>query len=301
MLRQILLAASRSPQAERVVKHARLSGLVGRFVAGESADDAVRVVRRLAGQGLRVTIDHLGEGVVEPGQAARGTDAYLTLLDRLGGLAKGADLSVKLSAIGLHLDHGLARDNAAKICSAAADVGATVTLDMEDHPAVEPTLVIHGSLREEFPDVGAVVQAYLRGAEDYCRALSAGRVRLCKGAYDAPGDAAFTTARDVDRSFARCLRLLMSGHGYPMIATHDPRLIEIASALAVLNEREPGSFEFQMLYGVRSAEQRRLVALGQLVRVYVPYGDDWYGYLVRRLAERPANLAVLGRSLITRQ
>jgi proline dehydrogenase len=300
VLRQILLAASRSRQAERVVKHARLSGVVGRFVAGDAADDAVRVVRRLAGEGLRVTIDHLGEGVTEPGQAARGVDAYLTLLDRLGGLARRADLSVKLSAIGLGLDEKLARDNAAKICSAAADAGATVTLDMEDHTTVEATLVVHGSLREEFPDVGAVVQAYLQGAEDYCRALSGGRVRLCKGAYHAPPEVAFTTPREIDRSFARCLRLLMAGHGYPMIATHDPRLIEIASALAVLNEREPGSFEFQMLYGVRPAEQRRLVGLGQLVRVYVPYGDDWYGYLVRRLAERPANLALLGRSLMSR-
>jgi proline dehydrogenase len=301
VLRQVLLAASRSARVERAVKRFPMTaGLARRYVAGESADDAIRAARKLAAGGLLVSIDHLGEHVAETAQVSRGVDTYLTVLERLGELADGADLSVKLSAMGLGLDEKLARENVAKICAAAEEVGATVTLDMEDHTTVEATLAVHASLREEFPHVGVVVQAYLREAEDHCRRLSSARVRLCKGAYEAPEEIAFQTSGEIDRSFVRCLRILLTGHGYPMIATHDPRLIAISSALAMFHQREPGSYEHQMLYGVRPAEQRRLVELGTRMRVYVPYGTDWYGYLMRRLAERPANLAFFVRSLLSR-
>jgi proline dehydrogenase len=174
-----------------------------------------------------------------------------------------------------------------------------VTLDAEEHTAIEPTLAIAAKLRAEFPDLGCVVQACLRRAEADCRALAAYgvRVRLCKGAYSEPDRVAYPARRDVDLSYARCLRVLMDGPGYPMLATHDPRLIEIATSLSLLAGRGRDSFEYQMLYGIRPAEQRRLADAGARMRVYVPYGGDWYGYLVRRLAERPANLSFFLRSL----
>jgi proline dehydrogenase len=170
---------------------------------------------------------------------------------------------------------------------------------MEDHERVDATLRILHELRRDFPDTGAVVQSYLRRAEEYCAELAyeGSRVRLCKGAYAAPDTVAFTSKADVDKSFVRCLKVLMGGKGYPMLATHDPRLVEIAGALAVLNDRDPSSFEYQMLYGIRPQEQRRLAAQGARVRVYVAYGEEWYGYFMRRLAERPANLAFFLRAL----
>jgi proline dehydrogenase len=170
-------------------------------------------------------------------------------------------------------------------------------VDAEDHRTIDATLRIATVLRSRLPFVGSVVQAALRRTETDVRGLASPgmRVRLCKGAYAEPAAEAFTARHDVDKSFARCLRILMAGPGYPMIATHDPRLIAITGSLAL--PRAPDSFEYQMLYGVRPDEQRRLASAGALVRVYVPYGSDWYGYLVRRLAERPANLAFFLRSL----
>jgi proline dehydrogenase len=210
-----------------------------------------------------------------------------------------AEVSVKPTAVGLFLATGTAADNIARICAAAAEAGTTVTLDAEEHTAIEPTLQIAAKLRAEFPDLGCVVQACLRRAEEDCQVLAAQgvRVRLCKGAYNEPDSVAFTARREVDLSYARCLRVLMAGPGYPMIATHDPRLIEIATSLALLTGRARDSFEYQMLYGIRPDEQRRLAATGARMRVYVPYGGDWYAYLVRRLAERPANLSFFLRSL----
>jgi proline dehydrogenase len=208
-------------------------------------------------------------------------------------------VSVKPTAVGLFLGPGIAADNIARICAAAAQAGTTVTLDAEEHEAIEPTLRIAAQLRADFGDLGTVIQASLRRSEADCRTLAARgvRVRLCKGAYTEQESVAFTARRDVDRSYARCLRVLMNGPGYPMIATHDPRLIEITGSLALLTGRAPDSFEYQMLYGIRPAEQRRLAGTGARMRVYVPYGGDWYGYLVRRLAERPGNLAFFLRSL----
>lgn len=314
MLRRTLLAASGSARIRTVITTAPLTRtVVDRFVAGQSTADAVAVSARLRRDGLLVTLDHLGEDTTEPEHAAAAAREYEDLLGRLanagltgGGAASPAEVSVKPTAVGLRLSpHGekTAAANIARIAAAARDAGASVTIDMEDQPAVEPTLRIAADLRAEFPGIGCVIQSYLRRSERDCAALAeaGARVRLCKGAYSAPADAAFTSAGEVDRSYARCLRALMSGPGYTMVATHDPRLLRIASAQAVLNNRPPGSYEFQMLYGVRPAEQRRLAAAGERMRVYVPYGIDWYGYLVRRLAERPANLAFFLRALGTRR
>jgi proline dehydrogenase len=206
---------------------------------------------------------------------------------------------VKPTAVGLFLGARTATENIRRICAAAREAGTTVTLDAEEFAAIEPTLRIAAQLRADYHDLGCVVQACLRRSEADCAALAAYgvRVRLCKGAYNEPDSVAFTARRDVDSSYARCLRVLMNGPGYPMLATHDPRLIEITAALAMLTGRAPDSFEYQMLYGIRPAEQRRLANEGARVRVYLPYGGDWYAYLVRRLAERPRNLAFFLRSL----
>jgi proline dehydrogenase len=173
---------------------------------------------------------------------------------------------------------------------------------MEDHTTTDATLTAVGKLRADFPDVGAVLQAYLHRTEQDCRdlAYAGSRVRLCKGAYKEPESVAYQQRSQVDKSYVRCLKVLMAGEGYPMVATHDPTLVEIAGWLANRNERSPDSYEYQMLFGIRPEEQLRLAAAGNRVRIYTPYGDEWYGYLMRRLAERPANVAFFARSVVTK-
>ncbi len=314
MLRRALLAAAASEQIRGVVTAASAArAVVDRYVAGESIGDAVRAARSLREAGLLVTLDYLGEDTTDGERAAVTASQYVQVLGKLAaeGLTEGGavEVSVKPTAVGLLLgsaenggavsDLGMkiAAEHIERIALAAADVGTTVTLDAEDHRTTGAGLRIAAALRTRLPSVGSVVQAALRRTETDVRELAAPgvRVRLCKGAYAEPVSEAFTTRHDVDRSFARCLRILMAGPGYPMIATHDPRLIAITRSLGL--RRAPDSFEYQMLYGVRPQEQRRLAATGARVRVYVPYGSDWYGYLVRRLAERPANLGFFLRSL----
>ena len=304
MLRRVLLAASASPRLRQLVMTApQARAIVDSYVAGETGDDAVRVTRTLRAAGLLVSLDYLGEDTREAGQAAAVADEYVQVLGKLAaeGLtqAGAAEVSVKPTAVGLFLGERTAIQNIRRICAAAQEAGTTVTLDAEEFAAIEPTLRIAAQLRAEYGDLGCVIQACLRRSEADCRALAGYgiRVRLCKGAYDEPDSVAFTARRDVDMSYARCMRILMNGPGYPMLATHDPRLIEIAGSLAMLTGRSADSFEYQMLYGIRPAEQRRLANTGARMRVYVPYGGDWYAYLVRRLAERPRNLAFFLRSL----
>lgn len=310
MLRRMLLAASDSDRARRLLVSAPLArSVVARYVAGDQAAAAVDVAGKLAASGLMVTLDHLGEDTSDVQQAMAVGDEYVALLKLLAAqeLTGGAraEVSVKPTAVGLGLaEHGeqTASENIARICAAAREVGTTVTVDMEEHTHVDATLRIVRTLRGDYPDLGCVIQSQLRRSADDCADLATpgSRVRLCKGAYNAPPDVAFVTRAEVDRSYARCMRILMRGSGYPMLATHDPRLIEIAGAQAHLTGRDPGDFEYQMLYGIRPAEQQRLADAGAQVRVYLPYGSDWYAYLVRRLAERPANLAFFARSLVTR-
>jgi proline dehydrogenase len=304
VLRRALLAASASSRLRQLITTApQTRAIVDSYVAGETADDAVRVTRTLRAAGLLVSLDYLGEDTKDPAQAAAVTDEYIELLGKLGaeGLTHGgaAEVSVKPTAVGLFLGARMAKENIARICTAARDAGTTVTLDAEEFAAIEPTLRIATQLRAEYPDLGCVIQACLRRGEADCRSLAGygQRVRLCKGAYRELESVAYTSRRDVDMSYARCLRALMNGSGYPMVATHDPRLIEITGSLALLTGRAADSFEYQMLYGIRPAEQRRLAGTGARMRVYVPYGADWYAYLVRRLAERPGNLTFFLRSL----
>ena len=309
LLREPLLLLSRSGTVKHLVSTMPVSaGIVSGYVPGETTESAVDATERLVGEGLAVTLDFLGEDTRDAEQADATVTAYKEVLAALSqrGLARRAEVSVKLSAIGQALEssgHKTALENARAICRAARNAGTTVTLDMEDHTTTDSTLAILRDLRKDFPETGAVLQAYLHRTEADCRALAyeGSRVRLCKGAYNEPEEVAFQRSEDVDKSYVRCLKILMAGQGYPMIATHDPRLIAIASSVAGRYGRETGSYEFQMLYGCRPEEQKRLARKGETVRVYVPYGQEWYGYLMRRLAERPQNLSFFLRSLISKK
>ncbi|WP_232676374.1 proline dehydrogenase family protein [Nocardioides sp. R-C-SC26] len=309
LLRQPILLLARSGGVKRLMTSLPLtSGVVSGYVPGETTQAAVEAAAGLVGEGLAVTLDFLGEDTVDEEQAGRTVQAYFDLLAALAaaGLARRTEVSVKLSAIGQALpDVGdrVALENARAICRAARNTGTTVTLDMEDHTTTDRTLSTLRALRMDFPETGAVLQSYLRRTEADCRALAyeGSRVRLCKGAYNEPDDVAYGDQADVDKSYVRCLKILLGSEAYPMIATHDPRMIAIGSSLASRYGRPRGTYEFQMLYGVRPAEQRRLAAAGEAVRVYVPYGQEWYGYLMRRLAERPQNLAFFVRSLISKR
>ncbi len=304
-----LLVLSRSELVKNLVSTMPVSaGIVRGYVPGETTEAVVEASAREVDEGIRVTLDFLGEDTLDSDQADATVAAYLEVLEALSarGLTRMAEVSVKLSAIGQALPdqgHKIALENARTICRAARNAGTTVTLDMEDHTTTDSTLSILRDLRKDFPETGAVLQAYLHRTEADCRALAyeGSRVRLCKGAYHEPEEVAFQAELDVDRSYVRCLKVLLAGQGYPMIATHDPRLVEIASTLASRYGRDQGSYEFQMLYGIRPEEQRRLVKAGERVRVYIPYGHEWYGYLMRRLAERPQNLSFFLRSLISKK
>jgi proline dehydrogenase len=306
LTQKALLAASRRPGLRRLVTgNPATRRVVDRFVAGETLDDALAVVRTLAAGGIEVTLDHLGEDITERSAAEHSRDAYLALLAGLAplGLGRAAEVSVKLSAFGQALPggHELALELVRPVVEAATAIGTTVTLDMEDHRTVDSTLAVLADLRKEHPDTGAVLQAMLHRTEGDAKslALTGSRVRLVKGAYNEPATVAHQK-KDVDAAYARCLEILMAGPGYPMVGSHDPQLIQLAHELAAQNSRASDTWEVQMLYGIRPDEQHRLAAAGTRVRAYVPYGLDWYAYFMRRLAERPANLYFFLSNLVKR-
>jgi proline dehydrogenase len=304
-LRHVLLWASRRRQIKRAITLAPgTRDVVRRFVAGETIDDALRVTRELTANGLKVSLDHLGEDTLDTATARAAVNAYRSLAQRLSdeGLAAGAEMSVKLSAVGQALDESMALDNARLICDAARAAGSSVTIDMEDHTTTDSTLRVVGLIRQDFPSTGAVLQASLHRTESDCKALGVpgSRVRLCKGAYQEPPSLAWLRPDDIRAAYLRCLGTLIAGRALPMAATHDPKLVAATGRL-VSELGGPGfEHEYQMLYGIRPDEQRRLVASGETVRVYVPFGVQWYGYLMRRMAERPANTALFLRALVSR-
>ena len=304
-LRSLILAAADNDVIRRVVATAPGSRqIVARFVAGDTVADALRVVQTLAADGRHATLDYLGEYTSDPELAERTVGTYLRLLDELAArkLAEHAEVSVKLSALTVNGDEVLASRNLGRICEAAADCGTTVTVDMEDHTTTDMTLRVVEKARRNRPWVGAVVQSYLRRTESDVAALAyeGSRVRLCKGAYAEPAAVAFVDDHEVDLSYVRCANALLEEGAYAMFATHDPRLVNVLRQRTRWYGRQRGSYEYQMLYGIRPDEQRRLAAEGETVRVYVPFGEQWYGYLMRRLAERPANLALFLRALVSR-
>ena len=286
--------------------------VVHRFVPGETSAEALSSVAALRDSDRFVSIDYLGEDVGDAESANATRRAYLELLGALeqrpepGAGPRPLEVSLKLSALGQALPRDgeqLALENARAICAKAETAGVWVTVDAEDHTTTDSTLSIVRELRTDFPWLGTVLQAYLKRTEADCAefAASGARIRLCKGAYDEPATVAFRNGDDVTDSYLRCLRVLMAGAGYPMVASHDPAIIAAVPELTREFGRGVADFEYQMLYGIRDAEQRRLADEGNHVRVYVPFGTQWYGYFVRRLAERPANLTFFLRALAERR
>jgi proline dehydrogenase len=312
-LRPALLAASHSDGLRRTAERLPVTRkVVHRFVPGATLDRVLDSVAALRDSGRLVSIDYLGEDVTDSDDANATMRAYLALLAALGrrpdashDAVRPLEVSCKLSALGQALERDgekIALENAHTICERAEQVGAWVTVDAEDHTTTDSTLSIVADLRTDFPWLGVVLQAYLRRTHGDCAQFAASgvRVRLCKGAYDEPASVAYRDAAAVTDSYLRCLRVLMVGSGYPMVASHDPVVIDAVPGLASESGRCAGDFEYQMLYGIREGEQSRLASTGNRVRVYVPFGTQWYGYFMRRLAERPANLTFFMRALAER-
>jgi proline dehydrogenase len=311
--RPVILAAARSDGLRHTAERMPVTrDVVHRFVPGETVPEALVSVAALRDSRRFVSVDYLGEDVTDTDAAEVTMRAYVELLDALGHRAENGDgprpleVSLKLSALGQALPRDgakIAYENAHTICEKARDVGAWVTVDAEDHTTTDSTLSIVRDLRTDFDWVGTVLQAYLKRTEADCEEFAAAgaRIRLCKGAYDEPASVAYRDGEDVTDSYLRCLRVLMAGSGYPMVASHDPAIIDAVPAMRREFHRGVDDFEYQMLYGIRDAEQRRLVEDGNHVRVYVPFGTEWYGYFVRRLAERPANLTFFLRALAERR
>lgn len=270
-----------------------------RFVAGETLSDALRTALELNRQRLRVTLDYLGESVADREEAAAATRAYEESLDAIEKSPAESTISLKLTQLGLEIDEELCAENVERVVEQAARLDNFVRIDMEGSQHTGVTLRIFTRVFERFRNVGVVVQAYLRRTEkDVAELIRIGApVRLCKGAYDEPPAVAFQRREEVDASFVRLMQMLLDGGVPTAIATHDGRMIEATRRHAERNGIDPDQFEFQMLYGVRRSEQTRLVSEGYGMRVYVPYGSQWYPYLMRRMAERPANLWFVARAM----
>lgn len=292
--------ASRRRSLERLSQRLPVTrGLVKRFVAGEDLGTVVAALRTLRDAGLSTTVDVLGESVDSASSAAAAADDYLRLLDALREYTLDGNVSLKLTQMGLDVDGGLCLREVARVVQRARETDAFVRIDMEDHTRTDATLAIARELHARYGNVGVVIQSYLRRSEADVEALIAERirVRLCKGAYDEPASVAYTIKADVDESYSRLMERLLVEGTYPGLATHDERIIERARVFAAQESIGPDRYEFQMLCGVRRDLQHALVADGLAVRVYVPFGTEWYPYFMRRLAERPANVIFLLRSI----
>jgi proline dehydrogenase len=305
-MRSSLLALSHRRWLGRLATRVPITRpMVRRFVAGETLEEVLPAIERLRGQSMRTTVDVLGESVSRAEDARAAAGRYLETLDALAARGLDRNMSLKPSQMGLAIDPALARENVGAIVAKAVDTGAFVRIDMEDHTTTDATLALWREVRpvsagaDDGADVGVVIQAALRRSADDVEAIigAGGRVRLCKGAYKEPAAVAFQAKAEVDEAYeALMLRLLRAGR-YPAIATHDVRLIRRAIEVATAEGIARDAFEFQMLYGVRRDLQEQLVGAGWTVRVYVPFGGQWYPYFMRRLAERPANVSFLIRNL----
>lgn len=300
MLRSLLLYLSERKKLQDIILSQKFArGLARRFVAGKTLDEAIRVTRELNASGMLVTLDHLGEAVEREDQAERAAQAYIAILERVHEEQVKTGISIKLTQIGLAIDRDLCRGHLRSIVEAAHRYGNFVRIDMEASEYVEPTLQLFYELNGAFRNVGAVIQSYLRRSEDDVRDLGArgASVRLCKGAYKEPEEVAFQKKKEVDQSYVQLLGILMTSDSPLAVATHDSRMIDAAKNMMRTNSTRKEAVEFQMLYGVRRDVQAQLVAEGYRMRVYVPYGTEWYPYFMRRMAERPANLLFVLRAL----
>ena len=298
MLRASLLWLSEQPHVFRFVRRNGLARrFASRFVAGETVNEAVAAVRELNQARLSASLDLLGESVLKPEEARHARDTYAETLARIRAARVDANVSLKLTQMGLDIDEALCRANLRAIIGQAKAQDSFVRIDMEQSSYTETTLRLFKTVfHPEFGNtVGVVLQSYLRRTRqdvDDMIALGA-RVRLCKGAYKEPADVAFPAKSDVDANYVACMERLLEHGTYPGIATHDPRIIAHAKAFTTARGIPPDRYEFQMLYGVRRDLQQALRREGYNVRVYVPFGTHWYPYLMRRLAERPANIAFI--------
>ena len=300
MLRSLLLYLSERESPKKLLtRYAVGRRLASRFIAGEELEDALRAIRRLNAEGFRVTLDCLGESVHEAAEAEAACQVYLELLDRLAGESLNSHVSIKLTQLGLAIDEALARRHLGLLAARAAQHRNFVRVDMEGSAFTEATMRVFRAVDAPRDVVGIAIQAYLYHAEsDVDELLKCGaRIRLVKGAYKEPPDVSFPRKRDVDRNFQKLTEKLLTSGVYHAIATHDERLIAATEAFAREHGIPPERFEFQLLYGIRRQLQRELLKQGWRVRVYVPYGREWYAYFMRRLAERPANLFFLMRNL----
>lgn len=298
--RSLLAVTNRSTVRKLFAESTTGRRLSLRFVAGETLDEAAAAARMLNEAGARVSLDHLGEHVADTDAAAEARDDYLECLDRIHADRLDANISVKLTQLGLGLNDDLAVELLRALAARAAEGGTTVTVDMEESELVEKTVTAFEAVQSEYGNLGIAVQSYLyRTPADLDRiVVRGGHVRLCKGAYAEPAEVAHQDPDRVDAAFDALTRRLMATPGVaPAVATHDTDHIELAKRLSE-GRNEP--WEFQMLYGVRTSLQRSLVADGYPLRVYVPYGTAWYPYLTRRMAERPANLAFFLRAAVGR-
>lgn len=319
MFRAIFLYLSKARWARRIVTGWGFSRrAASRFVAGDHLEDAIQGVRRLNEAGLNASLDHLGESVTNPVEASRAVDEYLVLMDAMCATKVRAYASLKLSQLGLELDFQLCLDNFRRVVRKAAECGVFIRIDMEDSSTVDRTFQIYEAVRKEgLENVGLVIQSYLFRSEADVRALTqkGASIRLCKGAYKEPANIAFPRKADVDASYDRLARIMIDASkaagARPMaadgripplvgIATHDEKRIAAARAYADQIGFPKLALEFQLLYGIRSELQRELAAAGYPVRVYVPYGTEWYPYFMRRLAERPANVWFIVSNLFRR-
>jgi len=303
-MRSLLLALSHRRVLGRLATRLPFTRpMVSRFVAGESLTAALPAIRRLHDAGFRSTVDILGESVMHEEAARAAAAAYVEALHVLADSHVDLNVSLKLSQMGLGLGPQVARQNAGRVLAAAAELGAFVRIDMEDHTTTDATLDVWRQLRPVMAgqgDVGVVLQSALRRSEADAEALIAegARIRLCKGAYKEPASVAYPDKADVDAAYLRITERLLADGVLPAIATHDDRIVDHAIAFAREHDVAPERFEFQMLYGIRRDLQDRLLADGWAVRIYVPCGREWYPYFMRRLAERPANVAFLVRSVL---
>jgi proline dehydrogenase len=273
--------------------------LATRFVAGETLEQALEIARRLKSEGITVTLDHLGESVTTLEEAAGARDVYLRTLDALHGAGLEANVSLKLTQFGLDLSYEQCLANVEQLVKRAAELAGFVRVDMESSAYTQRTLNLTVDLHTRYGAVGTVIQAYLMRSRDDIEFLNNRkiRVRLCKGAYLEPPSVAFPAKSDVDRNYYELTQLLLTGGFYPAIATHDEALIARIEQFVAEKKVARDAFEFQMLYGIRKDLQKRLVSEGYRLRLYVPFGQAWYPYYMRRLAERPANVFFVLRNL----
>ena len=301
MLKSLLLYMSEQPRIQRLATNLQVSRHVAlRFVAGEKIPDAIEAIRVLNAKGFSATADYLGEMVNKREDAGRATEEYLEVLRQIDRNKLNSNVSLKLTQFGLGMDEDFCKSNVEQVVKLAAQYNNFVRIDMEGSPYTESTLRIFKSLRSQYENVGIVIQAYLfRSEKDIQDVIGlSGRIRLCKGAYKEPPEISFKEKKDTDKNFIKLMEILLQSGIYHGIATHDPAMIQATKEFAKKQNIGKEKFEFQMLYGVRRDLQENLLKEGYRVRIYVPYGDEWYSYLMRRMAERPANLLFVLRNLL---